>query len=301
LLAGLAALGIIGAGAYGAYGAWEAGRRWFGADEGTEAAGHGGARRGRFGHGGAGGQGGGGSADSGRAAHPRGSALANIPAAMAAMEDQLRKEGVPEANVHAAAALMIGQALSESPLNPDEIHDHGTGYGIYGARLDRRTRMLAWLAQHGYAKNSLEGQAREMGHSAMTDPRFAATRHALMNATETGFVAATHVITPNFESPLNDNSAARVRNVRAAFENARKKLSTPLTPSVDFRKRLDEIRSAKPLVPWQQSMNEIHDHRSVINDVNINVAGSSPINRTERALSRPRNADLIRNTACYAA
>ena len=48
-------------------------------------------------------------------------------------------------------------------------------------------------------------------------------------------------------------------------------------------------------------MNEIHDNRAVHNDVNIHVADSSPVDRTARLLGRPRNADLIRNTASYAA
>ena len=47
-------------------------------------------------------------------------------------------------------------------------------------------------------------------------------------------------------------------------------------------------------------MNEIHDHRSVVNDVNIHVAGGFPVEKTERPLSRPRNADTIRNTTSYA-
>lgn len=182
---------------------------------------HGGHGSGHFRHGRSHG-GGGGGADSGGTAHHHGSAQANLAPAMAAMEDQLRREGVPEANVHAAAALMVGQALSESPLNPDELHDfiHGvpTGYGIYGARLDRRTRMLAWEAAHGYARNSLEGQARQMGHDAMTRPEYAPTRRELMRATEGSIGSATRVITPNFEGPHVDNSGKRIPNVRSALQ-----------------------------------------------------------------------------------
>jgi hypothetical protein len=88
----------------------------------------------------------------------------NLGVFMTAAEDQLRKEGVPEANVHAAASVLAGNAVQESKLNPRAVHDQGTGYGIYGARLARRDRMLAWLSQHGYAKDSLEGQARYMAH-----------------------------------------------------------------------------------------------------------------------------------------
>jgi Phage tail lysozyme len=294
----LQSLGLVAAGG-GAGGG-------FGVGGGTESGGRGAERRGRFGHHG----GGGGSADAGGTAHPHGSAQANIAPAMAAMEDPLRKEGVPEANIHAAAALMIGQALSESPLNPDEVHDHGTGYGIYGARDPRnarshaelrKTKMLEWLAQHGYAKNSLEGQARYMGHEAMSDPRFSATRRALMNATESGIAAATHIITPNFEAPGVDNSSARIANVRAALANSRRAAKPTTTVPSDFHKALETIRAAKPLTPWQQSMNEHHDHRSLNQNVEVKVAGGYPIEKTAHPLERPKNATLIRNTTATAA
>ncbi|MGO9770420.1 MAG: phage tail tip lysozyme [Roseiarcus sp.] len=133
--------------------------------------------------------------------------------AMEAAMDQLRKEGVPEANVRAAAANLVGQADMESGLDPDKSHDHGTGYGIYGARNERRTRMLAWLARNGYAANDLKGQMRYMAHEAMT--AYPATRNRLMNATPEGFNADSAVITHNFEGPLVDND--RSGAVRRAY------------------------------------------------------------------------------------
>ena len=57
--------------------------------------------------------------------------------AMQAAMDQLRKEGVPEGNLKAAAAMLVGEAQMEFGLDPTKIHDQGTGYGIYGARLSR--------------------------------------------------------------------------------------------------------------------------------------------------------------------
>ena len=95
----------------------------------------------------------------------------------------------------------------------------------------------------------------------------------------------------------------RMSNAWLRLYNESKKNVSPLTPTVapDFHKRLDDIRKAKPLTPWQTSSNEIHDHRAVINDVNINVAGSSQVDRTAHPLGRPKNADVIRNTASYAA
>jgi hypothetical protein len=119
---------------------------------------------------------------------------------MSAAEDQLRREGVPEANVHAAASVLAGNAILESTLNPKAIHDQGTGYGIYGARLGRRDKMLAWLSQHGYAKDSLEGQARYMAHEGMSGA-YPKTRRALTGASEGNLRTATSTIMTEFEAP----------------------------------------------------------------------------------------------------
>lgn len=72
-----------------------------------------------------------------------------------------------------------------------------------------------------------------------------------------------------------------------------------LSPS-DINRQLASLQG-KPLGHQNLAHNEIHDHRSVNNDVNIHVSGEFPVDRTERPLGRPRNADLIRNTASYAA
>jgi hypothetical protein len=137
--------------------------------------------------------------------------------AMRAAMDQLRQEGVPEPNLRAAAAHLVGQAQMESGLDPTKSHDQGTGYGIYGARLERRSKMFNWLAANGYDRNSLEGQQRYMAHEAMTDPRFGATRNILMNANEKSLAADTHAITRNFEAPaiINNRSGAVLGAYRA--------------------------------------------------------------------------------------
>ena len=124
--------------------------------------------------------------------------------------DELRKLGVPDANRRAAAAMLVGQADSESKLNPNAVHDNKTGYGIYGARLPRRDAMLAWLAKHGYARNSAEGQMRYMAREAMTVPTYSATRRALMGATPENMGPNTAAVTRNFESParINDRRGA---------------------------------------------------------------------------------------------
>lgn len=147
---------------------------------------------------------------------PRG-AQARTALAKSYFADQLRSEGVPAANVDAAASLLAGQAIAESNLNPNLSHDSGTGYGIYGARLGRRARMLAWLKANGYAANSLEGQARYMAREAMNDPTYRASRNALMTATPESMAAGTRTLTRNFEAPRIDNSWSRYHNAMGAL------------------------------------------------------------------------------------
>ena len=124
--------------------------------------------------------------------------------------DQLRKEGVPEGNLRAAAALLVGQAQMESGLNPNEVHDHGTGFGIYGARLGRMDRMLSWEESNKFPQNSAEGQMRYMAHEAMTTPSYGPTKQALMNASKDNLAQSSFIVTQNFESPavINDRSGA---------------------------------------------------------------------------------------------
>jgi hypothetical protein len=155
---------------------------------------------------------GGGGAAAGAGGGGGGSSTAARSTAMAAMMDQLRKEGVPEANLRTAAAHLTGQAIMESGLDPTKTHDSGTGYGIYGARdptpgRGRRTDMFNWLAAHGYARDSLEGQARFMAHEAMSG-RYARTRAILMGGDASN--AAVNAITKEFESPaiVNDRTGA---------------------------------------------------------------------------------------------
>jgi len=133
------------------------------------------------------------------------------------MMDQLRREGVPEANVESAASMLAGQAIAESNLNPNLTHDGGTGYGIYGARLGRRARMFEWLKKNGYAMNSLEGQSRYMATEAMNDPTYRASRNALMTATPGTMAYGTRVLTNNFERPAVDNSGARYAAARGVL------------------------------------------------------------------------------------
>lgn len=150
------------------------------------------------------------------AAHTGKLAGSRIGVAKAAMMAQLRAEGVPEANINAAASALIGQALAESNLNPNLSHDGGTGYGIYGARLGRRARMFAWLEKNGYAKNSLEGQAKYMAHEAMSGA-YGPSRRALMGATSDNLASVNRTLTDNFEAPKVRNYGPRYNGARGAL------------------------------------------------------------------------------------
>lgn len=144
-----------------------------------------------------------------------------------AMMEQLKQEGVPDEHLEAAASALTGQAIAESGLNPNADHDGGTGYGIYGARDDprsgpegqRRTKMLTWLAANGFARNSLEGQAKYMAHEAMS-MRYMASRRALMQATSQNLPAVNGVLTDTFEAPTIRNYSPRLKNAYTALHTA---------------------------------------------------------------------------------
>jgi hypothetical protein len=133
---------------------------------------------------------------------------------MAYAMDQLRAEGVPEANLRAAAAHLVGQAQSESSLNPAASHDGGIGYGIYGANGSRLQNMQSWMVANGYPRDSAEGQMRYMAHEAMSN-NYAPTRNILMNATPETLAQNTNAVTANFERPAVINN--RSGNVLAAY------------------------------------------------------------------------------------
>ncbi|TXN41804.1 hypothetical protein FV232_26045 [Methylobacterium sp. WL30] len=157
---------------------------------------------------------------------PRGTGRGNPRAArtsemMAYAMDQLRREGVPEAHLRQSAAHLVGQATMESGLDPNKVHDGGSGYGIYGARDPkgwgnyrgaRRSAMVRWLEANGYARNSAEGQMRYMTHEAMGGG-YPQTRRILMGQGTGDIDQDTHTITRNFEAP-------RVANYRAGAVRA---------------------------------------------------------------------------------
>lgn len=124
---------------------------------------------------------------------------------MKSFASELRKKGVPEANIPYAVAALGGQVQQESGFNPRTEHDRGTGYGIYGARdpkpgQGRRTDMFKWLEQNGYARDSAEGQARYMVHEAFSG-QYSATRKALLSANKDNIGQVTAVLVNDFEKP----------------------------------------------------------------------------------------------------
>ena len=144
---------------------------------------------------------------------------ANNAELMKAAQEQLIKEGVSADHVKAAAAALVGNVVQESGGDPNKVHDGGTGYGLYGARLGRRDNMLAWLAQNGFAKNSAEGQMKYMAHEAMTSSTYANTAAALKMAQQNNLGAVTDAVARNFERPNEAaaNYGGRRNNAAAAF------------------------------------------------------------------------------------
>jgi Phage tail lysozyme len=142
---------------------------------------------------------------------------ARISSAMTAAEDQLKADGVAAIHLRYAAAAMVANAWAESNLIPTKIHDHNTGFGIYGARLDRKHLMLRWLDEHGYSRDSLEGQMRQMCVSATEDPRYAATRRALMSADAGSIRHVVLIVRSNFEAAGIPRDRARYRGAELAL------------------------------------------------------------------------------------
>lgn len=171
-----------------------------------------------------------------------GSAGAATRAAMMSYAmDQLRKEGVPEEHLRAAAAHLVGQADMESGLDPNKRHDGGTGFGIYGARdpspgRGRKTDMLRWLKANGYAMNSAKGQMEYMVHEAMTG-NYPHTRAILRGANPQTMARDSWGITHEFESPRvdNDRSGAVGRAYRTGPDPAISRMGDSL-----MRQRMGE-------------------------------------------------------------
>lgn len=202
----------------------------------------------------------------GRAAPSSGVQQANrFAAAKQAAMEQLRQEGVPEANLDAAASALVGQATAESNLNPNLSHDGGTGYGVYGARLERRDRMLAWLRENGYARNSLEGQMKYMAHEAMS-ARYGAARRALLNARPDNLRIVNGVLTDTFESPAIRNYGPRYNATVGALHTAVRGANA----GVNENRNVDNSRKS------ETNVGEVHVHTQATSpyDIAVGIRGA---------------------------
>jgi hypothetical protein len=212
--------------------------------------------------------------------------------------DQLRKEGVPEENLRAAAANLVGQADMESGLVPTKSHDGGTGYGIYGARLDRRSKMFSWLRANNYELSSAEGQMRYMAHEAMSGS-YPRTRQILMSG-QIGR-GTTNTITGEFERPavINDRYGAVLQAHRAHSAPERQTSEVPPPPA-----RPRDRHSARELPrqfaflaqPLQDGNKSWVHHANVTlrssNTFNIQAGGPGTEMKVAAAVSRQNERDM---------
>jgi hypothetical protein len=209
--------------------------RWFGITPAEASTGGTGGISGGVGRGAGGRSGSAGDASAAGAGRPGSANPEKRANAMKIAMDQLRKEGVPEDKLEGAAALLVGEAESESGLKANISHDNGTGYGIYGARLRRRDEMFEWMAKHGYGRDSFEGQMRQMAHAAASGEwagpegkRAEARRLIMQGATDVGSV---NRFTGSFESPARIN--ARAGSVWAAKNSMKTRVTIKKTPGND--------------------------------------------------------------------
>lgn len=225
--------------------------------------------------------------------------------------DELRKLGVPEANLRAAAAHLVGQADMESGLDPTKSHDGGTGYGIYGARLERRAMMFEWLKANGYPLNSAEGQMRYMAREAMLGNKqrsFPKTRRILMGATPEGMNRESWGITHEFEAPRVDND--RSGAVWQAYRAGERAGQSKITPPTPIAPRAAAPKS--PVAPWAGGLAPLNpagplgasltpsSSTTIINSKNtFNVDGARDPGATARSIAGIQtsvHADIVRNT-----
>ena len=290
LTALLLALGALGVISVGAYTVGEAIHGWLGGDssgggfgpgEGTASGGHGATRRGRFGHGGAGAASGGSGGIP--ASGPTGSVYSMIDKAAGGdtrVANTMKAIFEGESD-HIKGVFDIGDLRDGGAYGPFQMNMGGGRLGAQfqastglGPRKPENQQAVAnWVAKYIKDRPGLNIQGVWHGYQHGLER----IRRGQVHPSDT------------------------VMNVPAAKSSAPNSFDNLSGSGADFHKRINEIRAAKPLTPWQQSSNEVHDHRAVTNDVNIHVAGGFPVEKTERPLSRPRNADLIRNTASYAA
>jgi len=287
LLAALAAIGIVGlySGVFGR----DAEELGFGGQGGTESAGREGSRRGRMGYRGA---------NKAIGAAPT---SAQAKATEKESWDFWKAQGLSDAG----AAAVVATEQGESGFNPRNIGDSGAAHGSFQWHMDRVNKILAATGIDVRTASHLDQLKAAKWEGEHGDAQAREAWQAVLHATSSA--DATRAMTYLFERPANKAGDTYTRQGfanRILREHGGNKtpIANPLTHlDQNFDQKLKILKDAKPLGSDQHSMNEIHDHRSVDNNVNINVASASTVDTMTGLLGRPRNADLIRNTASYAA
>jgi hypothetical protein len=266
----------VGGGAGGGGGFGAGGGGGFSAAEDSESGGHGAERRGEFGHGaagaGTGAQGGGGTIPS---SGPAGSVYSMIDKAAGGdkrVADAMKAIFEGESD-HIKGVFDVGDKNDGGAYGPFQMN---MGGGRLGAQFQKATGLdprdpnnqqavANWVAKYIKDRPGLNIQSVWHGY-----------QHGLERIRR----GQTH-------------PSDTVMNVPTARQAAIKPSANTHLPMTDFHKTLETIRSAKPLAPWQQSMNEHYDNRVFKSNIEIKVAGASPIDRTARPLSGQKMRRLL--------
>jgi hypothetical protein len=283
----LQSLGLVGAGGIGSGGS-------FGPGAGTESGGHGAERRGKFGHGGTvpgarGGGAGGGPGGYGTPLAPGSIGAAGSLTALITAE--ANRAGIDP-------RIMEGIRAGESA--------HGAKYDVKDDSLESSWGPFQLNRRRGLGvefERDTAAQRAKLGFGDLRDPRTIPLqarwvanyikRHGGTNAQWMGYRG------PRDANPKWGESGYTGNKVDVPPITKVPSTLSSNTPS-DFHKALETIRSAKPLTPWQQSMNEHHDNRVFNSNVDVKVAGAYPIDKTAHPLERTKNATLVRNTTATA-
>ena len=170
----------------------------------------------------------------------------------------------------------------------------GVGWGQWTG--PRRRQFESWAASHNLDPRSDDASWRYFSEG---DPETAGAIAAVKK--ETTVAGAMQAFEANFERAGVKAYSSRMRYaMRALAAKPKPPIANTHVAPADFHKALETIRSAKPLAPWQQSMNEHHDHRVLNSNIDVKVAGVYQIDKTAHPLDRTKNATLIRNTTATA-
>jgi len=193
---------------------------------------------------------------------------------MKVAEDELRKQGMPEDKIRGAAAIIVGNASAESELIPQTRHEAGgTGYGIYGADPARQRQMFKWQAEHGYDRDSLVGQVRQMVVASKTHKtRRGDSWQALQNP-NIGY-RGPGSYEDIFESPQrNNNRAAQIREAYRAHGEQEKTAAKVNGKPNDYSKilpgkggALEDNMTTAEINAWNDAHKELKEHGANLRD-----------------------------------